>query len=134
MPPHIKPDPCDKFETVLLLPERGARKGEGGLRKRGLFKSALPSKPLITVITVVFNGEETLEETIASVINQSYDNVEYIIIDGESTDKTLDIIQKYDGVIDYWVSEKDKGIYDAMNKGLSLFLGDYVIHINAGDH
>ena len=72
--------------------------------------------PLITVITVVFNGVETLEETIKSIINQIYPNVEYIIIDGGSTDGTIDIIKKYEDSIDYWVSEPDKGIYDAMNK------------------
>ena len=63
--------------------------------------------PLITVITVVFNGAQTLEQTILSVINQSYDNIEYIIIDGGSTDGTQDILQQYDYAIDYWVSEPD---------------------------
>lgn len=91
------------------------------------------AKPLITVVTVVFNGEQFLEETILSVINQTYDNVEYIIIDGGSTDGTLDIIKKYEHVIDYWVSEKDRGIYDAMNKGVSCILGDWYLMLNAGD-
>jgi len=88
---------------------------------------------LITVITVVFNGDAYLEKTILSVINQTYDNVEYIIIDGGSTDGTLDIIRKYEEKIDYWVSEKDKGIYDAMNKGLKLPAGSYTVFMNAGD-
>ncbi len=89
--------------------------------------------PLITVITVVFNGAKTLEETIQSVINQTYPNVEYIIIDGGSTDGTLDIIKKYEDHIDYWVSEKDKGIYDAMNKGVEIANGKWINFMNAGD-
>ena len=92
------------------------------------------TKPLISIITVVFNGEDFLEETILSVINQTYENIEYIIIDGGSTDKTVDIIKKYDDKIDYWVSERDKGIYDAMNKGLSLCHGDIIGLVNADDY
>lgn len=87
----------------------------------------------ISIITVVFNGEKYLEETIKSVTNQNYDNVEYIIIDGGSTDGTLDIIKKYEDKIDYWVSEKDNGIYDAMNKGIDLANGEYLLFLNAGD-
>ncbi|MCM8833252.1 MAG: glycosyltransferase [Candidatus Omnitrophica bacterium] len=89
--------------------------------------------PLISVITVVLNGERYLEETIQSVINQTYPNVEYIIIDGGSTDGTLDIIKKYEDKIDYWVSEKDKGIYDAMNKGIRVASGEGLLFLNAGD-
>lgn len=100
---------------------------------RNHFKQSYEDKPLISIITVVYNSEKYLEETIQSVIYQTYDNVEYIIIDGGSTDGTLDIIRKYENQIDYWVSEKDRGIYDAMNKGLQACSGDYVWFINAGD-
>ena len=91
------------------------------------------SKPLITVVTVVYNGEKFLEETILSVINQTYDNVEYIIIDGGSTDGTHDIIRKYEHAIDYWVSENDEGIFDAMNKAVQCSHGGWIYFLNAGD-
>jgi len=96
-------------------------------------QSPITELPLITVITVVLNGAKTLEQTIESVINQTYPNVEYIIIDGGSTDGTLDIIKKYENYIDYWVSEKDEGIYDAMNKGTILASGIYIYYLGAGD-
>lgn len=88
---------------------------------------------LISIITVVYNGEKYLEHTIQSVLNQTYKNIEYIIIDGGSTDGTLDIIKKYEDKIDYWISEKDRGIYDAMNKGIQKTNGDYVGLINSDD-
>lgn len=108
-------------------------KEEGGLRSRGIHKHSLPGKPLITVITVVFNGAETLRDTIESVVKQGYHNIEHIIIDGGSSDATLDILKQYDHVIDYWLSEKDRGIYDAMNKGIALSSGEYVGMLNADD-
>lgn len=131
--PNILNNPEDKFETLLFLPEGENRKGEGGLRTKGYFKKSYDEKPLVSIITVVYNGEKYLEETIQSVINQTHDNVEYIIIDGGSTDGTVDIIKKYEDQIDYWVSEKDKGIYDAMNKGIQLVCGDWINFMNAGD-
>jgi len=126
-------NPDDKFETVLFLPEGEERQGEGGLRMKGYFKKSFEDKPLISIITVVFNGEKYLEETMQSVINQSYDNVEYIIIDGGSTDRTLDIIKKYEDRIDYWVSEKDSGMYDGLNKGFSCAQGELINFCNADD-
>nr|WP_071779299.1 glycosyltransferase family 2 protein [Sulfurimonas hongkongensis] len=90
-------------------------------------------RPLVSIITVVYNGEEHLEETILSIINQTYEHVEYIIIDGGSTDGTLKIIKKYEDAIDYWVSKKDSGIYDAMNKGIERASGEWINFINAGD-
>lgn len=128
--PEIKVDNSEQLESKLRL---NSPKIEGGLRIQGLYKQNKSEQPLISVITVVYNGEEYLEQTIQSVINQSYDNVEYIIVDGGSTDGTLEIIQKYNDFIDYWVSAPDKGIYDAMNQGTTLALGRYTLHINADD-
>lgn len=91
------------------------------------------SKPKITVITVCYNAADVIEPTILSVICQDYGDVEYIVIDGASTDGTVDIISSYSGNISRWISEPDKGIYHAMNKGISLASGDYVIFMNAGD-
>ncbi len=89
--------------------------------------------PKISIITVVYNGQKYLKETIESIISQTYDNIEYIIIDGGSTDGTIDIIKKYQNKIKYWVSEKDEGIYHAMNKGIEIATGEYTNFMNAGD-
>ena len=89
--------------------------------------------PKITIVTVTYNAQNFLEETILSIINQDYKNIEYIIIDGESTDKTVDIIKKYENHIDYWISEEDSGIYDAMNKGIDKATGSWINFMNAGD-
>jgi glycosyltransferase len=87
----------------------------------------------VSVITICYNNEKDIEGTIESVINQTYDNIEYIIIDGSSTDKTLDIVNKFSENITTLISESDKGIYDAINKGISLASGDIVGLIHAGD-
>jgi len=89
--------------------------------------------PLISIITVVYNGEKYLEQAIKSVIEQSYKNVEYIIIDGGSTDQTTEIIKNYNAFIDNWVSEPDEGIYDAMNKGIHITNGDVIGILNSDD-
>ena len=91
------------------------------------------ASPKISIITIVYNNVRDIEHTILSVINQTYHHIEYLIIDGASTDGTLDIIQKYRGSIDVLVSEKDGGIYDAMNKGLAKATGEYVLFLNSGD-
>ncbi len=90
-------------------------------------------QPLISIITVVYNGAKILEQTIQSVINQNYENIEYIIIDGGSTDGTLDIIKKYEEQIDLWISEPDRGLYDAMNKGIKRAQGELIGMINSDD-
>lgn len=89
--------------------------------------------PLVSVITVVRNGRDDLEETIQSVIGQDYPNIEYLVIDGGSTDGTLDVIRGHENSIACWVSEADRGVYDAMNKGLAKATGEYVTFLNAGD-
>ena len=89
--------------------------------------------PLISIITVVYNREQYIGETILSVLEQSYTNIEYIIIDGGSIDKTVDIISKYMNRISYFVSEKDEGMYEAINKGLKKATGDYIMILNSDD-
>lgn len=107
---------------------------EGGLKIKGLFnKKTTKEKPLVSIVTTVFNGEKYLEETIQSIINQTYDNIEYIIIDGGSTDKTLDIIKKYEDKIAYWMSEQDRGMYDGINKGFKMATGKIFAWLNADD-
>jgi Glycosyltransferases, probably involved in cell wall biogenesis len=108
-------------------------KHEGGLRVNGINKESFKDRPLISIITVIYNAKNHIEKTINSVLDQTYDSIEYIIVDGGSTDGSLEIIKKYDGSIDYWISEKDKGIYDAMNKGLFLAKGSWIGMLNAGD-
>lgn len=90
--------------------------------------------PTISIITVTYNAADDLEKTVQSVVNQTYDNIEYIIIDGKSTDNTQIILDKYKEKITKIISEPDKGIYDAMNKGISLASGQYLHFLNAGDY
>ena len=96
------------------------KKITGGKRRRGNFKNNKKNDPLISVIMVVLNNQKYLTKSINSVLKQSYKNFELIIIDGGSTDKTLKILKKNNNKIDFWISEKDKGLYDAMNKGIRL--------------
>lgn len=115
----------DRLENV----KKNSRYGEGGLRiEKEIIKS-----PIFTIITVVLNSEKYLEETINSVLNQKFQDFEYILIDGGSTDNSLNIIKKYSNKIDYWVSEKDLGIYDAFNKGMTLARGNFIGIINSDD-
>jgi glycosyltransferase involved in cell wall biosynthesis len=133
---HLKPNTdengvCRKY---LFYPNKtGKRRTEGGLRLQGKYKKSIKSKPLITIITVCLNSEYTLHQCIKSVFNQTYSNIEYIIIDGGSTDGTLETITQYKDFIDYYISEPDTGLYAGMNKGLSLAFGDYILLLNSDD-
>lgn len=89
--------------------------------------------PQISIVTISYNAVTFIEDTILSVINQTYPHIEYIIIDGGSTDGTVDIIKKYQRKISYWVSEPDKGLYDAMNKGIGVAKGEWINFMNCGD-
>ncbi|HIA02772.1 MAG TPA: glycosyltransferase [Myxococcales bacterium] len=91
------------------------------------------SDPVISVITVVYNAADTIADTLGSVASQTYSNIEYIVVDGGSSDGTLAVIEKYRDVITHFVSEPDAGIYDAMNKGIGLATGDVVGFLNADD-
>lgn len=96
-------------------------------------KDGIGERPLISVITVVHNGEEHLERTIRSVTHQTFDNFEYVIVDGGSTDGTVEIITRCEDAIDRWISEKDDGIYDAMNKGVRLSRGEWIYFLGSDD-
>ena len=89
--------------------------------------------PKFSIITVTFNAGKVLEKTIQSIISQTYRNVEYILVDGKSKDNTLSIADTYKERIHSLISEPDKGLYDAMNKGIRLATGDYLCFLNAGD-
>lgn len=95
--------------------------------------SANLKKPTVSIITVVYNGVNTIERTILSILGQTYKNIEYIIIDGGSNDGTINMITSYSSVVTKWISEPDNGLYDAMNKGIKLSTGDYLWFINSGD-
>lgn len=90
-------------------------------------------QPKLSIITIVYNNVRDIERTVCSVLNQTYGNIEYVVIDGASTDGTLDILKKYESRLSKLITEKDKGIYDAMNKGLAIASGDYVLFMNSGD-
>ena len=90
-------------------------------------------KPKISIVTIAYNCVSEIEDTIKSVISQQYDNKEYIIIDGASTDGTMDVVNKYKDDIDVIVSEPDRGRSDAFNKGIEKSTGDYIVMMNAGD-
>ena len=106
---------------------------EGGLRTQGFTRPSTPAEPLLTVVTVVYNGALHIEKAVQSVLSQDYLNIEYIIIDGCSSDGTIDIIQRYENIIDYWMSAPDRGIYDAMNKGIMLSRGELIGFLNSDD-
>lgn len=103
---------------------------EGGRRSRG---EALDRKPLISIVTVVFRDKEELESILNNVFGFDTSDFELIVIDGGSNDGTVELLQQWNEKIDYWLSEPDSGIYDAMNKGIEAAHGEYILHLNAGD-
>jgi glycosyltransferase involved in cell wall biosynthesis len=123
-------DTKKKFE---LIEKCDSKYNQGGLRTFGKFKHSKNLEPLITIITTVKNGESYLEEALLSLRKQKYKNFEHIVIDGNSTDGTLDIIKKNEEYIDYWVSSNDNGIYDGFNLGMKLARGDYLGFLNSDD-
>lgn len=122
---------CGKYKTYPDL--TGERQDEGGLRLSNIYKRGTKDKPLVTIITAVYNNSTSFDRCINSVLGQKYSQIEYIIIDGGSEKPTLDLIHKYRDKIDYFVSEPDGGIYNAMNKGVELAQGDYVCVLNSDD-
>ena len=109
------------------------KKITGGKRRRGSFKNNKKNKPLISVIMVCLNSQKYLAKSINSVLKQSYKSFELIIIDGGSTDDTLKILKKNNNKIDFWISEKDRSHFDAMNKGIRLSKGSIISILNSDD-
>lgn len=122
-----------KYSTFNTLKSLENFISDGGTRLNNKTKQINPKLPVITTITVVKNSEAQIKKTIKSILNQNYDNIEIIVIDGNSDDKTLNEIKKYENKIDYWCCIKDRGIYDAMNYGLMLSSGEVICIINSGD-
>jgi glycosyltransferase involved in cell wall biosynthesis len=105
----------------------------GGLRSRGYGKATSADAPLLTVVIPVRNGAKTLREAIRSVIQQSYHNIELIVIDGMSEDDSLSIIREFEPWIDLWISAPDEGVYDAMHKGVALASGEWLYFLGCDD-
>lgn len=111
----------------------GKRAAEGGLRLQGYQKQSQEGLPLVTIMTVCYNSSETIAQTFQSIRDQSYSNIEYVVVDGGSSDGTVDILKANADLIDYYVSEPDKGLYHAMNKGLELAQGKFILILNSDD-
>ena len=123
--PHSEYTQCGS----TIIPQ----KLEGGLRVEGVKTTAQTGIPLVSIITATFNAGEQLRSTIKSIRDQTYNNIEWIIVDGASSDNTVDLILQNENVIDYWVSEPDGGIYDAWNKGMLIARGEWIAFLGAGD-
>lgn len=106
---------------------------EGGRRRDEIVEKRKSGIPSVSVITAVYNAKDSLEATIQSVLGQGYPDLEFVIVDGGSVDGTLDVIQRYDDRIEYWISEPDRGIYDAFNKGVDCSRGEWLYFLGAGD-
>ena len=116
------PHQIDRFVgRYTTCPDRtGKRQAEGGRRLHGKAENSEQASPLVSILTVCWNSAATIEQTIKSVGHQTYTNIEHVVVDGASTDGTLNILRKYESQIDYFVSEPDTGLYQAMNKALEL--------------
>jgi len=121
------------INTVDVLPEVSGRKGQGGRRITSRGRGDDGRKPFLSVVTVNLNCGDQLQKTMESVLQWPAEQVEYIIIDGGSTDGTIDLLRAYDSRLEYWISEPDAGISDAFNKGISLCHGSVIGLLNAGD-
>ena len=121
------------YKNIYSLSNSKILVEEGGKRLKGVNKETLLNKPFFSIITVVKNDQKNICSTIESVIRQAKFNIEYIVIDGNSTDGTQNKIKLYQDKIDYWCSIRDKGLYDAMNYGLKLSNGEVIGIINSGD-
>jgi len=119
------------IEDYLKTPVHSFRQ-TGGCRST-INRKSNQERPLVTVFTIVLNQKETLSQTIISVLSQSYPNIEYLIVDGASTDGTLEVIKQFDDKIDLWISEPDYGTSDANNKAISLAAGDFIFWLPADD-
>lgn len=115
------------------MPHKQQKKMSGGLRISGAGRHNVSGVPLVSIVTIVLNGESFIRQTIDSVLQQNYEAIEYIVIDGGSNDTTVSIIREYEGQIAYWQSEPDMGISDAFNKGIRAAHGELIGLINAGD-
>lgn len=116
------------------MPMNGTQHIQAKSNETGIKKFDSLNKPLVSIITACLNSEKTIEQTIQSVIDQTYPNIEYIIIDGGSTDGTLEIINKYADHVKKWISEPDRGVYDGMNKGILCSTGEILYFLNSGDY
>jgi len=118
-----------KFNKNLIIKKFNSQSGGKRFKKTKIDKKF----PLISIITIVYNNSLHIQKTLNSIFNQKYQNLELIVIDGGSTDNTLNIIKQNNNKIDFWISEKDKGIYDAFNKGMTFCRGDYLGFVNSDD-
>jgi glycosyltransferase involved in cell wall biosynthesis len=135
---ELDPKPLAGPRRVVGVHQRapdvtGRRMAEGGLRLQGVEKASRPGEPLVSIVTICLNSAATLEQAIESVRAQTWPNIDYVVVDGCSTDGTLDIIRRHADTIDYFVSEPDGGLYQAMNKAISLAQGDHVLVLNSDD-
>lgn len=128
---HDRSKIAGRFQSYPDL--TGERRAEGGRRLKGVSRKSTPQEPLVTIITVCWNSAKTIEQAMLSVFAQTYANIEYVIVDGASSDATVDIIRKHEDKVDYFVSEPDKGLYYAMNKGVELASGEFIVMLNSDD-